>query len=90
MGDQRTIEVSISEEVAAKLDAVLDAGEYRTLSDLISDMLDEWSFSQAEDSERVRVLIEEGLSSGEPIDGPFDLEDIRRRGMERLEQEGLI
>lgn len=84
MGEVRRIEMSVSEELAAKIDAAIDAGHYRNLADLVSDMLDQWQAPVAENPERLRRLWEEGLASGEPIEGNFDAEDIHRRGLERL------
>jgi Arc/MetJ-type ribon-helix-helix transcriptional regulator len=84
MGELRRIEVSVSEELAAKLDAVINAGDYSDPADLVSDMLDRWYAPENEDPERLRRLWEEGLASGDPIEGGFDPEDIRKRGLERL------
>jgi antitoxin ParD1/3/4 len=84
MGEQRKIEMSVSQELAEKLDAAVDAGAYRNLADLISDMLDSWSSPHEEKPGRLRQLWEEGLASGEPVEGGFDPADIHRRGLERL------
>jgi antitoxin ParD1/3/4 len=84
LGEVRKIEVPISSELAAEIDAAIAAGDYRDFSDLVSEMLDSWHSCRHDDSERLRRLWKEGLASGEPIEGGFDLEDIKRRGMERL------
>lgn len=36
------------------------------------------------DTKQLRQLWEEGLASGEPVEGGFDTADIVRRGRERL------
>lgn len=84
MGVMRRIEVSVSEDLAAKIDAAIDSGEYRDPADLISDMLDQWQSPAQDDPDRLRRLWEDGLASGEPIPGGFDPADIHRRGLTRL------
>ena len=85
MGELLKIELPVDEDIASAIQAAIADGSYRDVNELLSDMLRDWHASQHEDEERLRRLWDEGLASGEFIEGGIDPADINRRGMERLQ-----
>ncbi|MGN6271304.1 MAG: type II toxin-antitoxin system ParD family antitoxin [Sphingomonas sp.] len=88
MGVVRKLSIALTEELASEVDQAVAAGDYASTSEVIRDALRLWRRDRDADraeSARLRRLWEEGLASGEPIEGGFDPEDIARRGRARLE-----
>lgn len=94
MGEIRKIQLPLDPDLAAEVDAAIASGEYLDLNELVADTLAMWRAERLQhdprEIERIRALIQEGLDSGEPIEGNFDFEDIKRRGMARIRQEGRL
>jgi len=97
MGAVEKIEISVSAELLAKARAAVDRGEFASIDEVIRDALSMWSHdfdygapehlsvpagTHDEQIAWLRARIEEGLASGDPR--PLDIEDIKRRGRERL------
>ena len=83
----RTINVALSDDLASELDQAVASGNYRSIDDVVQTLLLTWSSERAgpeANLERLRQMIREGLASGEPVEGNFDLADIKRRGEARL------
>jgi antitoxin ParD1/3/4 len=90
MGAAQKISISLTEELARDVEAAVASGDYGTASEVVRDALRTWKQDRADRTaaiRRLRRLWEEGLASGEPIEGGFDAEDIVRRGRERLAAE---
>lgn len=94
MGEVLKIELPVDEDIASAIQAAIADGEYHDLGQLVSESLIAWHDERLNRNpqyiERLRRLVQDGLDSGEPIEGGFDVEDIRRRGVERLRREGKI
>jgi antitoxin ParD1/3/4 len=87
MGAVRKLSVALTEELASEVDNAVSTGDYASTSEVIRDALRLWRRNRDADraeTVRLRRLWEEGLASGEPIEGGFDPDDIARRGMDRL------
>lgn len=84
MGAVRKISIALTEELAADVERAVESGHYASTSEVIREALREWKVGREAEIERYRRLVQEGLDSGPPIDGNFDVEDIVRRGRERL------
>ncbi len=70
--------------VAAQIRAVVDAGEYATVSEVVRDAMRLWSMRQERrqsEIERLRQAWDEGKASG--IAGPWDLESFLTMARER-------
>ena len=87
MGEMRKLDVTLSEELISDIDRAIRSGDYSGRDDVIDEALHLWRERREQEIQRLRALIQEGLDSGEPIEGNFDPEDIHRRGMERLKRE---
>lgn len=87
MGEMRKIDVAVSEDLASEIDAAVASGEFATVDAAIAEALNAWSVGRQpydhENTLRLRRLWEEGIASGPPIEGNFDLADIKRRAAER-------
>ena len=82
MSKLERITVTMSEEMVAKMRAVVDAGEYATISEIVREALRDWS-DQHERREAalaaLRVEVEKGLA------GPFeDGEVVMQRLLDRF------
>lgn len=91
MGAIRRIEIAIDEEIAAEAEDAVAAGEFGTLEDVLRNALEAWHQQRSttpENVERLRRLWEEGLASGPPLPGNFDLDDIKRRSAARRVSHG--
>ena len=87
MGVVRKISIALTEELATDVDRAVASGDYASSSEVIREALRQWKQVREADLARIaelRRLVQEGLDSGEPIEGNFDAEDIIRRGRERL------
>lgn len=87
MGVVRKISIALTEELAADVERAVESGDYASNSEVIRDALRHWKdlrdAREAKLSE-LRRLIQEGLDSGEPIEGNFDVEETVRLGRQRL------
>ncbi|NNM78289.1 type II toxin-antitoxin system ParD family antitoxin [Sphingomonas sp. ID1715] len=90
MGELRKLDVTLSQELITDMDQAIQTGDYSNRDDVIDDAMKLWRRRREAEHARIHALIQEGLDSGPPLEGPFDLEDIRRRGMDRLRREGRI
>ena len=87
MGAVQKISIALTEELARDIEAAVASGDYSTASEVVRDALRAWKRERGDrdaETRRLRKLVEEGLASGEPVEGGFDVEDIIRRGRERL------
>ncbi len=78
MGKLERITVTMPEEMAAKLRAAVDKGEYATTSEIVRDALRDWSDQQDRRElalAKLRAMIEEG-EKGPFLDGPTVLAEI--------------
>lgn len=90
MGAAQKISIALTEELARDIEAAVNSGDYSTASEVVRDALRTWKHDRADRTaaiRRLRQLWEEGLASGEPADGGFDAEDIKRRGRQRMAAE---
>ncbi len=91
MGELRKIEVELDETAASVIDGLVagdrfsDAGEVirHALGMLAEHDRQDENILHAHGIERLRAMIDEGLG-GEPVDGGFDAEAIKRNGRMRL------
>jgi antitoxin ParD1/3/4 len=82
MGAVQKLSIAVTEQQAREIEAAIESGDYSTTSEVVRDALRAWKRERA--VRRLRQLWEEGLASGEPVEGGFDAEDIKRRGRARL------
>lgn len=90
MGVVRKIDVSLSEEVAAGIDAAVESGEFASADEVIAEALDSWNNARLpfdpDNTLRLRRLWEEGIASGPAVEMTDDwFEDVKRRGRARIE-----
>ncbi len=87
MGAVQKMSIALTEELAREIEQAVASGDYSTASEVVRDALRAWKRERSGREAavaRLRELYEEGLASGEPIEGGFDAEDIIRRGRERM------
>ena len=87
MGAVQKLSISVTQELAREIDAAIESGDYSTTSEVVRDALRAWTRERTDRGaalRRLKQLWEEGLASGEPVEGGFDAEDIIRRGRARL------
>ena len=87
MGAAQKLSIAVTEELARDIEAAVASGDYSTASEVVRDALRAWKRERSDRSaaiRRLKELFEEGLASGEPVEGGFDADDIIRRGRERL------
>lgn len=82
MGAVQKLSIAVTEQQAREIEAAIASGDYSTTSEVVRDALRAWKRERA--IRHLRQLWEEGLASGEPVEGGFDAEDIIRRGRARL------
>jgi antitoxin ParD1/3/4 len=81
MSNVEKVSVALTPEMAAAVREVVKAGEYASASEVVREALREWSFKRRE---RERALAElgslwdEGVASGDPLDGEDAFRRIRR------------
>ena len=90
MGEMRKLDVTLNEELIIDIDKAIRTGDYSDRDDVFNEAIELWRKRRQAEIERLRALIQEGLDSGEPIEGNFDLQDIKRRGTQRLKQAGHL
>lgn len=91
MGLVQKIDVDLDEEQATEVQEAIARGEFKTLDEIVSHALEAWWQQRQiypEDVARLRRLWEEGLASGPPLPGNFDLDDIKRRSAARRASHG--
>jgi antitoxin ParD1/3/4 len=79
MAKLERITVTMPEEMAAKMRAAVDSGEYATTSEIVREALRDWNELQERrlgKLERLRALIKEGEDS-ESLDGETVLREFR-------------
>ena len=79
MSKLERITVTMPEEMAAKMRAAVDSGEYATTSEIVREALRDWNELQERRQaklERFRALIKEGEES-ESLDGETVLREFR-------------
>jgi antitoxin ParD1/3/4 len=79
------LSIALTPEALADVRQAIATGEYASTSEVIRDALRSWKQSRREREaaiEALRGLWREGVDSGEGQ--PLDLEDLKRRGRERL------
>lgn len=89
MNAVRTINIDLEDDIATELDDAIARGEFFSAQDAVRDLLLTWSSERAGRETklaRLRSSIQEGFDSGEPIDGNFDLGDIKSRNAARLSE----
>lgn len=84
MGEMRKITATIDGDTADAIARAVAGGDYASEAEIVAQALGNWRREQEAYVARMRAAIEEGLASGDPIEGGFDAEDIKRRGRERL------
>ena len=88
MGVVRKISIALTEELAADVEKAVESGDYASNSEVIRDALRHWKdIRDAREAKltELRRLIQEGLDSGEPIEGNFDVDEAVRLGRQRLD-----
>jgi antitoxin ParD1/3/4 len=81
MGKLERITVTLPEEMAGKLRAAVDSGEYATTSEIVREALREWNGNQEHRHaalERLRKMVDEA-SKGPFLDGPEVMATLRER-----------
>ena len=87
MGAVQKLSIAVTEAQAREIEAAIASGDYSTTSEVVRDALRAWKRERTDRDaaiRRLRQLWEEGLASGEPVEGGFDPDDIIRRGRARL------
>jgi antitoxin ParD1/3/4 len=77
----RPVTISLSPQQIERLDAAVESGRYATTSEVIRDALRLWELQEemrALEIARLKAAYEEGLASGEPMDGPLTMDALRR------------
>ena len=85
MGAVHKLSVDLEEDMAGQIDAAVASGDYASPEDVIGEALAAWKRQREAEIDRLREIWRVGIESGEPVEGGFDVEDIVRRGRERLE-----
>jgi antitoxin ParD1/3/4 len=86
MGVVQKLSVALTAELAREIEAAVASGDYSTASEVVRDALRTWKRERGDRGaavQRLRELWEEGLASGEPVEGGFDGDDMKRRGRAR-------
>jgi antitoxin ParD1/3/4 len=79
MAKLERITITMPEEMAAKMRAAVESGEYATTSEIVREALRDWNELQERRQiklERLRALIQEGLES-ESLDGESVLNELQ-------------
>lgn len=87
MGAIQKLSIAVTQELAREIESAVESGDYSTTSEVIRDALRVWKRERTDRGaaiRRLKQLWEEGLASGEPVEGGFDAKDIIRRGRTRL------
>lgn len=84
MGEFKKLTVELDEAAADDVARAVAQGDYATEEQVVIQAIEGWRRDRDADVERLRLAFASGLASGEPIEGNFDAEDVKRRGRERL------
>jgi antitoxin ParD1/3/4 len=87
MGVTQKLSIALTEELARDVEAAVASGDYSTASEVVRDALRAWKRDRGDRDaaiRRLKQLWDEGASSGEPVEGGFNVDDLIRRGRERL------
>ena len=87
MSSVEKISVALSPELLEAVKNAVASGEYASSSEVIREALRDWRLRQPlrqAEVERLRKAWAEGLESGPSR--PFDIDEIKRRGRERLKE----
>ena len=79
MGHVEKRSITLSPELAAAVDGVVEAGEYASASEVIREALRQWKERRdlfGYTIEELRQLVQEGIDSGAPVDGPMAMEAL--------------
>lgn len=90
MGEIRRIDMAVDAELGDEIAAAIEEGAYPDVRAVVDAALRRWREDRVVDRigvDRLRALWEEGIASGDPVDGNFVLDDVKRRGRERLAAE---
>jgi antitoxin ParD1/3/4 len=85
MSDLERLTITMSTDLASLVKAAVAGGDYASTSEVIREALRDWKLKRTIQQERIAALkadIADGLRSGSA--GKLDIEDIKRRGRERL------
>jgi antitoxin ParD1/3/4 len=88
MGAVQKLSIALTEELAQDIEQAVASGDYATASEVVRDALRTWKREREAYVRRLRRLWDEGLASGNPIEGDMDPADIARRGRDRLAAKG--
>jgi antitoxin ParD1/3/4 len=87
--DKRSI--TLSADLAAAVDGVVEAGEYASASEVIREALRQWKERRdlfGYTVEELRHLAQEGIDSGAPIDGPTAMKQLLAKYQNRISSRG--
>lgn len=85
MPDLHKITIALTGEQIAALKAAVAAGEYATMSEIVSEALRDWQHGRELrrlDIDRLRELWDQGKASGAPA--PLDFEEMKSEARRRL------
>ncbi len=88
MSKLERITVTMPEEMAAKLRAAVESGEYATTSEIVRDALRDWADEQERRQagiEQLRTMIEEARK-GPFVDGPTAMAELRAKYVAKARQ----
>ena len=88
MDKPKTVIAALSDDMAERLDAAVEAGEYYTTGEIVREALANWAEDQDRKSAalaRLRAMIDEGLAS-ESLPAEEVFADLRRLVTERVQR----
>lgn len=84
MGEMRRITAEVDGEIADEVANAIQVGDYADEDEVMREAFKLWRANRQAGLARLRAAWEEGVASGEPVEGNFDAEDVKRRGRERM------
>lgn len=87
MAKVEKITIALTQEMAAKVRAAVERGDYASTSEVIRDALRDWDSAQMaheREIERLGQLWDEGIASGEPIPAQEVIDSIRAKLAARI------
>ena len=78
----RSITLTVPDDVAERMDAAVQRGEFASQADLIAAALDQWSSHVEPSLDRLREMYREGVESGRGVFTSID--DIKAEARRRL------
>jgi len=85
MSTVQKISIALPPRMAASLKKIVAKGDYSSASEVVREALRDWEDKQKRKKEQLkhlRQMLQEGIDSGDG--GPFEIEEIKLRGRERL------